>query len=54
MLNKVKYLLGNEKCSRELLTREEGERVVGAAEGGGRGGPVLNRVVGESLTQRDI
>ena len=50
MLNKVKYFLGNEKCSRELLTGEQGEGV----GGGGRGGPVLNRVVGESLTQSDI
>ena len=48
MLNKVKYFLGNEKCSRELLTGEQGEGV------GGGGGPVLNRVVGESLTQSDI
>lgn len=46
MLNKVKCLLGNEKCSRELLTREEGER-----SWGGGGGVSLNRVVGRPYSK---
>lgn len=49
MLNKVKTLiiLENDKCYREILTRGEGEGTI-------RGGTILNRMVGESLTQSDI